>query len=44
MFDETDWYEDQEESGLSEEDIINYLLADGISVEHLNYLSYEAGY
>ena len=32
------------EAELSEEDIINYLLADGISVEHLNYLSYEAGY
>ena len=44
LFDEVDWEMDQEESGLSEEDIINYLLADGISVEHLNYLSYEAGY
>lgn len=44
LFDEVDWETDQEESGLSEEDIINYLLADGISVEHLNYLSYEAGY
>ena len=44
LFDEADWYTDQEETGLSEEDIINYLLADGISVEHLNYLSYEAGY
>ena len=39
-----DWEQDEEESGLSEEDIINYLLADGISVEHLNYLSYEAAY
>ncbi|MBR5256065.1 MAG: hypothetical protein IKV62_04750 [Bacteroidales bacterium] len=39
-----DWEMDEEESGLSEEDIINYLLADGISVEHLNYLSYEAAY
>ena len=28
----------------SAEDIVNYLLADGISVEHLNYLSYEEGY
>ena len=44
FFDEADWYTDQEASGLSEEDIINYLLADGISVEHLNYLSYEASY
>lgn len=44
LFDEVGWETDQEESGLSEEDIINYLLADGISVEHLNYLSYEAGY
>ena len=33
-----------EEEGLSEEDIINYLIADGISVEHLNYVSYEEGY
>jgi len=33
-----------EEEGLSPEDIVNYLLADGISVEHLNYLSYEEGY
>ncbi|MBR3387935.1 MAG: hypothetical protein IKG84_06875 [Bacteroidales bacterium] len=44
LFDEVDWEMDQEESGLSEEDIVNYLLADGISVEHLNYLSYEADY
>ena len=44
LFDEADWYTDQEETGLSEEDIINYLLADGISVEHLNYLSYEEGF
>ena len=29
---------------LSDDDIINYLLADGISVEHLNYVSYEKGY
>ena len=38
-----DW-EEEEAEGLSDEDIINYLLADGISVEHLNYLSYEEGY
>ena len=42
-----DLYEDGEE-GLEErlfaEDIVNYLLADGISVEHLNYLRYEEGY
>ena len=37
-----DW-ENGEES-LSAEDIVNYLVADGISVEHLNYLSYEEGY
>ena len=40
-----DYYGDgAEEEGLSAEDIVNYLLADGISVEHLNYLSYEEGY
>lgn len=33
-----------EGDGLSEEDIINYLIADGISVEHLNYVNYEEGY
>ena len=38
-----DGEEDLEES-LFAEDIVNYLLADGISVEHLNYLSYEEGY
>ncbi|MBQ9192143.1 MAG: hypothetical protein IJ156_00280 [Bacteroidales bacterium] len=32
------------EGYLSEDDIINYLLADGISVEHLNYVNYEEGY
>ena len=38
-------YEDEEEpQGLSADDIVNYLLADGITVEHLNYLSYEEGY
>ena len=35
---------DEESEGLSAEDIMNYLLADGISVEHLAYLSYEEGY
>lgn len=45
MMDLADYYgEDLEEEGLSAEDIVNYLLADGISVEHLNYLSYEEGY
>ena len=34
----------EENDGLSAEDIMNYLLADGISVEHLAYLSYEEGY
>ena len=38
-----DW-ENEEEEGLTAEDIVNYLVADGISVEHLNYLSYEEGY
>ena len=38
-----DW-ENEEEESLSAEDIVNYLVADGISVEHLNYLSYEEGY
>ena len=38
-----DGEEDLEES-LFAEDIVNYLLADGISVEHLNFLSYEEGY
>ena len=35
---------DEESEGLSADDIVNYLLADGISVEHLNYLSYEEGF
>ena len=35
---------DEESEGLSAEDIVNYLLADGITVEHLAYLSYETGY
>ena len=42
MYDEWDGLE--EEEGLSAEDIVNYLVADGISVEHLNYLSYEEGF
>jgi hypothetical protein len=44
FFDESDWVTEEEADGLSADDIINYLLADGISVEHLNYLSYEEGY
>ena len=44
MFDVYDEYWEGEEEGLSAEDIVNYLVADGISVEHLNYLSYEEGY
>ena len=39
------YYLDEEETeGLSAEDIMNYLLADGISVEQLAYLSYEESY
>ena len=38
------YLDDEEAEGLSAEDIMNYLLADGISVEQLAYLSYEAGY
>jgi hypothetical protein len=41
LFEETAW---EEETALSEEDIVNYLIADGISVEHLNYVNYEEGY
>ena len=45
MMDFYDYYgEEEEQQGLSAEDIVNYLLADGISVEHLNYLSYEEGF
>jgi hypothetical protein len=44
MMDLYDYGEEAEEEGLSAEDIVNYLLADGISVEHLNYLSYEEDY
>ena len=33
-----------EEDGLSPEDIVKYLIADGISVEQLAYLSYEEVY
>ena len=43
--DMADYYlADEESEGLSAEDIMNYLLADGISVEHLAYLSYEEGF
>lgn len=42
LVDEAAW--DGEESLLSEDDIVNYLLADGITVEHLNYVHYEEGY
>ena len=38
------YIDDEESEGLSAEDIMNYLLADGISVEHLAYLSYEESY
>ena len=38
------YLDDEETEGLSAEDIMNYLLADGITVEHLAYLSYEEGY
>ena len=41
LVDGTAW---DETETLSEEDIINYLIADGISVEHLNYVSYEEDY
>jgi hypothetical protein len=44
MMDIYGYEEEEEPQGLSAEDIVNYLLADGISVEHLNYLSYEEGY
>ncbi|MBQ3766013.1 MAG: hypothetical protein II874_04680 [Bacteroidales bacterium] len=43
LYEEDEWYEDGEQD-LSEDDIINYLIADGISVEHLNYVNYEEGY
>ena len=43
--DMADYYlTDEESEGLSAEDLMNYLLADGISVEHLAYLSYEEGF
>ena len=38
------YLDDEESEGLSAEDIMNYLLADGISVEQLAYLSYEESY
>ena len=43
--DMADYYmTDEDSDGLSAEDIVNYLVADGISVEHLNYLCYEEGF
>ena len=43
--DMVDYYLPEEENdGLSAEDIMNYLLADGVSVEYLAYLSYEEGF
>ena len=43
--DMVDYYLPAEENdGLSAEDIMNYLLADGVSVDYLAYLSYEKGY
>ena len=38
------YMDDEETEGLSADDIVNYLVADGISVEHLNYLCYEEGF
>ena len=43
LVDGTAWDEEETE-GLSREDIVNYLLADGVSVEMLNYVNYEEGY
>ena len=43
IFDASGWDAEVEE-GLSRDDIVEYLLADGISVEQLNYVSYEEGY
>ena len=44
MMDIYGYEEEEEPQGVSADDIVNYLLADGITVEHLNYLSYEEGY
>ena len=44
MMDIYGYEEEEEPQGLSADDIVNYLLADGITVEHLNYLSYEEGF
>ena len=44
MVDMYDYWDEEQPDGLSAEDIVEYLLADGISVEHLAYLSYEEGY
>ena len=41
LVDEAPW---EEGEGLYEEDIVNYLLADGITVDYLNYVNYEEGY
>ena len=42
--DMADYYFEEEGEGLSAEDIMNYLVEDGISVEYLAYLSYEESY
>ena len=44
LYDTYDYWDEEGQDGLSAEDIVEYLLADGISVEHLAYLSYEEGY
>ena len=44
LMEEYDGWEYGEQEGLSADDIVNYLVADGISVEYLNYLSYEEGF
>ena len=44
LMDGYDGWEYEEQEGLSADDIVNYLVADGISVEYLNYLSYEEGF
>ena len=42
--DMADYYIEEEGEGLSAEDIMNYLVEDGISAEYLAYLSYEENY
>ena len=44
LVDMAEWESEADYEGLSPEDIVNYLLADGITVEQLTYLSYEEGY